>query len=133
MERILEQRAVKSKKRIKFKGWDWTELLQLESMATKWPKLKLADLVETPPGCTDEDHLQMETINQYLGSIMWDDGNKAIKRERERACKYVRRFLEALASHKHDTARYIYAGMAKTKSDFTLIQWVTNNLGMLWN
>jgi|SRR5689334_10578053 len=121
-----------SKKRIVFKGWDWTELLQLEKIATKWPKLKLQDLGAVPVGLTEEDFVQAETIKRYLGSIMWDDQNKKIKKERERACKYVRKFLVALASHKKDTAAPIYAGMAKVKSDFTLIQWVSMTLESLW-
>lgn len=116
------------RKPIRFKGWDWTELLQLKQVAgRKWPKLP--EKLETETHMTQEDAEAAYLIKEYLGSFFCDDSRS---KERERVAKYVRSFCKALSKCKHDYSTPVYAGMAQIEHDEVLFRWVCNNLECMW-
>lgn len=115
------------RKPIRFRGWDWTELLQLKNIATKWPKVP-KDL--DGGSMTLEDNRAAYCITEYLGSLIMCDERKA---EAKQAAKYVRRFCAALGKCKYDYSAPVYAAMAKIENDDVLFRWVQTNLESMWN
>ena len=117
------------RKPIRFKGYDWTELLQLQYVAgNKWPKPPKK--LEVEPLMSREDAVSAYLINTYLGDLIMSDTRKA---ERRVAANYVRKFCTALGRCKHDYSSPVYAAMAKIEDDDTLLQWVCRNLECMWN
>lgn len=123
-------RSIKKKQRkpIRFNGWDWTELAQLEQIASTWPKIPKG-LV--PQGLqTQEDVENAYQIRSYLSSLVYDTDRA---KERKLASKYVRKFCIALSKCEADYSAPIYSAMAKLENDDILLQWVCNNLEVMWN
>lgn len=122
---------MKRRKPIHFQGFDWTELMQLEKIATKWPnRHKITVDKETLYDHLNnkEDALNAMVIKEYLYSLCACEADKRI---RHKNANYVRKFL--LACSKYDTfERPIYKGLAACQNDETLIRWVCDVLGRLW-
>lgn len=117
------------RKAIRFKGYDWTELLQLQHVAgNRWPKLPRK--LEIGTHMSRDDAAGVYLINEYLGGLIMCDERKA---ERRVAAGYIRKFCTALGRCKHDYSSPVYAAMAKIEDDDTLLQWVCRNLECMWN
>ncbi len=114
---------------IRFKGWDWTELLQLRQIAGKnWPKVPRDLKYKKEEWISREDFESSYIVKTYLGGLCYNEGR--IK-ERKLAAKYVRKFCLKLASYGLYDAS-VYAGMAKIKNDEVLFGWVMTNLECMW-
>jgi hypothetical protein len=113
---------------IKFKGFDWTELLQLQRIAIDWPEVPKNFKNADYPLTSDEDAKNAYLITQYLKKV--EIGSK----EEKLVAKYVRRFLVVLAQQDKAWGRdeyIIYLALTKT-SDSTMIGWVSRNLECMW-
>lgn len=118
----------KQRKPIRFRGWDWTELAQLEQIASEWPSVPKT---LKPEGLqTQEDVENAYQIRGYLSSLVYDTDRA---RERKLASGYVRKFCLALSKCEADYSRDIYLAFAKLENDDILLQWVCNNLEVMWN
>lgn len=119
---------MKRRKSIKFKGWDWTELKQLELIASNWPEAP-KDL-KLEKGQSKEDAEVAYCIKSYLVDAIYMEEAK----EKKQVCKYVRRFLDVLAKQDKAWGRdeyLIYLAIAKT-ADETMLGWVRSNLESMW-
>jgi hypothetical protein len=52
---------------IRFKGYDWTELLQLQRIATNWPEVPKDFVVDEKCIETEEDQKAAHQMREYLG------------------------------------------------------------------
>jgi len=118
----------KRRKSIRFKGWDWTELLQLEHVATNWPKLPKGFKNTNYPIHSDEDAKRAYLIREYLKHV------EIGSREEKVVAKYIRRFLTVLAQQDKAWGRdeyKVYRAMA-SMDDFSMLRWVSPNLEFMW-
>jgi hypothetical protein len=127
----LKRKAKARRPAIRFKGWDWMELLQLEHIASTWPKLPKEFNADSDPTVTAEDAEAAYLIREYLRSLLWVETVEA-KREAARVLRYVQKFCRALSKHKACGDAPIYAGMAEVKCSWTLFTWVDDNLQRMW-
>lgn len=117
--------------RIKFNGWDWTELMQLQQIATNWPELPKKFTYDEKEFLNVEDASHSFLIRTYLGSLTGCAGDSR-KKEQKRVAAYIRKFCIALSRCKADCSNQLYLGMSKIEHDETLIIWTLRNLECMW-
>ena len=97
---------------VKFKGWDWTELLAL------WGK-EMKDFGD------DEDKAAEFLVDAVL--MCYDPWDGARPRLRD-----VRRFARKCAKASHHTSQPILQAIATVKCDHAFVEWFSSTLTWWW-
>lgn len=105
------------KRRLRFKGWDWTELLELFPKR-KWPKDEHG---------FDSETAKAEWLREALLEVVPMDGSG-----KSPVANEVRRFLKKAGAVSHHYDGGIYLAIANCEHDWTMIQWVARNLECIW-
>lgn len=116
------------RKAIAFKGWDWTELLDIwpEHKKVKWPK----DTKKNPFAEEDAQKKWLcERMVEGFDAMWWDsEPPSGLPWE----YLQVRRFAKRVAKISHHSQRSILSTIANTESHHDFLCWFTMSLGHWW-
>ena len=112
---------------MKFRGWDWTEMLRLwpETKKIKWPE-------STPLNLFADEEAQATFIREKIASLQLAEFNKKLTNKEKLKVQNIRNFVMTVAGHKRHTSYPLYRGLAKIKDDETFLKYTAILLEGLW-
>ena len=104
---------------IRFKGWDWTELLRVwpESRNVKWPK----DTKENPFA---KEEAQAKWLTAHVTRLAFDDPSWELRQ--------VRSFAKKCATVSKHTSQSIMQAVADSPCDYAFLSWFGSDLTRWW-
>lgn len=118
---------------MKFKGWDWTELLRVwpESNKVKWPRWKKG---EDP---FREERMQAEWLRKRINELIVAVGEEMypggkLDRQNKLRVKNCRAFVAKVGSHRHGSDDRVFVEIAKVKDDHLFLQYLEKLLEWMW-